>query len=88
VIAACGQALTHAMHKIQSSARVGSALPSTMSKQFIGQMSTQTPSPSHFSLSTIIVGISITHPIEACIPFFKSSRNFMKIFKLEQSQIL
>jgi hypothetical protein len=62
VMAWFGQAFTHAMHMIQSSARVGSDFSLTKSNTFIGHMSTHTPSPSHFSLSTVTVGILFTYP--------------------------
>ena len=47
---------------IQSSALSGTALLSTKSYTFIGQISTQTPSPSQAS-DTVIVGISFTYPL-------------------------
>jgi hypothetical protein len=74
MIASVGQALTHAIHMIQSSALFGTDLSFSISKQFIGQISTHTLSPLHNSLSTIIVGILVTYPFDAYKPFFKPFR--------------
>ena len=55
-----GQAFTHAMHMMQSSALSGTALLSTKSYTFMGQMSTHTASPSQASL-IVMVGIAFTY---------------------------
>ncbi len=60
VIAWVGQAGTQAMHKMQSSALSGTALLSTKSNTFVGQTSTQTPSPLQAS-ETVTVGIFSTY---------------------------
>ena len=70
MIAWVGHAFTHAMHMIQSSDLSGAALLSTISNTFIGQISTQTPSPSHESL-TVTVGILTTLQTRACLVNFK-----------------
>ena len=70
MIACCGQALTHAIHMIQSSALSGTDLLSTRSYTFMGQISTQTPSPSQAS-DIVIVGISFTYPFIASFTGFK-----------------
>ncbi len=57
-----GQALTHAMHMMQSSALSGTALLSTSSYTFMGQTSTHTALPSQASL-TVIVGNAFTYPL-------------------------
>jgi hypothetical protein len=56
VIASVGHAVTHAIHKIQSSSLVGTALSLTKSNTTVGHISTQTPSPSHAS-ETVTLGI-------------------------------
>ena len=58
------------MHMIQSSDLSGEAFPSTISNTFIGQISTQTPSPSHASL-TVTVGIVVTLQTKARLVDFK-----------------
>jgi hypothetical protein len=73
VIAWVGHAFTHAMHMIQSSDLSGAALLSTISNTFIGQISTQTPSPSHASL-TVTVGI--LSPIQTV-----HSLSILKVFR-------